>query len=67
MCIYYKEYTYSNRLCNITYNNINPPGLFISLGVDWPPERSGRGAHLGLIVLVVGAILLLGGDAARGA
>ena len=46
--------------------NRKAPGLFISLGVDGPPERSGRGAHLGLIVLVVGAILLLGGDAARG-
>ena len=45
---------------------MNAPGLFISFGVDGPPERSGRGGHLVLIVLVLGAVLVLGGDAARG-
>ena len=45
------------------------PGLFISFGVEGPPEGGDRGGHLGrgghIVVVVVGAILVLGGDAAR--
>ena len=34
--------------------------------MDGPPESSGGGGHLVIVVLFVGAVLILGGDAARG-
>ena len=50
--------------------NRKAPGLFISLGVEGPPEGGDRGGHLGrgghiVVIVAVGAILVLGGEAAR--